>query len=359
MLMSSKFFVCMPVYNAGKYLSTAIDSVLTASIGFDVTLILVNDGSLDNSPRICEQYAKENKNIIYITQENKGQYEARQTAVEWAQSHYDSINNAYICFVDADDMVVENYFSTIQEELDSDSSIDIVVFGFDFISEDGKLIVNNSQYHVGRVPDRNDLYEVVLGNEKSNYYSLWNKATSIALFDKMRCSLSFAKDMRYGEDAVESVTLYSRSKCVSFLSEKLYLYRRNPNSVTRKLNPIQYLLDWVDGTSYIEKQILVGGGRLEFLKKYYKQQQLQLVLRLWFVFSSKQKKEAQQTAFDKVVSSEIVHTIQSFSKSITVSALMKGDYRKAQIYAFLCFLRWRFISLNKRLFIKIFSGQRK
>lgn len=262
--MSSKFFVCMPVYNVEKYLSTAIDSVLTASIGFDVTLILVNDGSLDNSPRICEQYAKENKNIIYITQENKGQYEARQTAVEWAQSHYDSINNAYICFVDADDMVVENFFLTISRELDSDSSIDIVVFGFNLISEDGKFITNNSQYHVGRETDKNNIYEIVLGHEESNYYSLWNKVTSLVLFDNLRSSLSFAKDMRYGEDAVESLTLYSRSKCVSFIDKRLYLYRRNPNSVTRKLDAVQYLSDWIDGTSYIEQQIVSGGGETGF-----------------------------------------------------------------------------------------------
>ena len=351
--MTSKFFVCMPVYNVEKYLSTAIDSVLTASIGFDVTLILVNDGSLDNSPRICEQYAKENKNIIYITQENKGQYEARQTAVEWAQSHYDSINNAYICFVDADDMVVENYFLTIQEELDSDSSIDIVVFGFNLISEDGKFITNNSQYHVGRETDKNNIYEIVLGHEESNYYSLWNKVTSLVLFDNLRSSLSFAKDMRYGEDAVESLTLYSRSKCVSFIDKRLYLYRRNPNSVTRKLDAVQYLSDWIDGTSYIEQQIVSGGARPDFLRKYYKKQQLQLILRLCFVYCSKQGKEAKQAVFEKVVNSKIVYTIQSCSKSITVSSLMRRNYHKAKMFAFLCFMWWRFTSLGNKLVVKL------
>ena len=94
-----KFSVIIPIYNVENYLRDAIDSVINQSIGFleNVQLILVNDGSKDNSESICMEYKeKYPENIIYIKQENSGVSSARNTGIEY-------INGKYVNFLDGDD----------------------------------------------------------------------------------------------------------------------------------------------------------------------------------------------------------------------------------------------------------------
>lgn len=115
------FSVIIPIYNVEDYLEEAIESIINQTIGFkdNIQLILVNDGSPDDSGLICEKYeSKYPKNIIYIKQENQGVSEARNKGIEFIEGKYTN-------FLDSDDKwdidafeKVFNFFETHYEHID-------------------------------------------------------------------------------------------------------------------------------------------------------------------------------------------------------------------------------------------------
>ena len=89
--------VIVPVYKAEAFLADCIDSILSQSFS-DFEIILVDDGSPDNSGRICEDYAAKYEHIHVLHQENQGQAAARNHALTHAQGQW-------ICYVDSDDLI--------------------------------------------------------------------------------------------------------------------------------------------------------------------------------------------------------------------------------------------------------------
>ena len=104
-----KYSVVMPVYNVEKYLEEAILSVINQTIGFkeNIQLIIVNDGSKDNSEKIALKYEKMYpKNIVYIKQKNAGVCSARNKGFEYVEGEY-------VNFMDSDDKWDLNAFKYI------------------------------------------------------------------------------------------------------------------------------------------------------------------------------------------------------------------------------------------------------
>ena len=111
-----KFSVIIPAYNAEQYLKDAIDSVINQTIAFDnIELIIVNDGSNDNSDEICQKLKDKYPNIVYVKQDNKGASNARNKGLSLATGEY-------VCFLDADDAWNLETFKKVYEVND-----DIVV----------------------------------------------------------------------------------------------------------------------------------------------------------------------------------------------------------------------------------------
>ncbi len=116
----SKISVIMPVYNVEEFLEEAIESVLNQSFQ-ELELILVNDGSTDNSSTICEKYVEEDKRIKYIEQKNSGVSIARNKGLSLAEGEY-------IFFMDSDDTIDSDFLKTSYETAKKEDS-DIVVIG--------------------------------------------------------------------------------------------------------------------------------------------------------------------------------------------------------------------------------------
>ena len=119
--MSKKISVIVPVYNVEQYLYKCIDSILSQSFQ-DFELILVNDGSIDNSARICDEYAQNDKRIRVIHKENGGVSQARNVAISLAIGEY-------IAFVDSDDYVLPNMYENLVSTA-INTNADIVKCGF-------------------------------------------------------------------------------------------------------------------------------------------------------------------------------------------------------------------------------------
>ena len=123
--MTSEHFsisIIVPIYNVKEYLCECLDSIIRQIDGYDVELILVNDGSTDGSEKIAEEYAFQHKELIkYVSQDNKGLSGARNAGMALATKQY-------VSFVDSDDILEEGYLSVIQNALCA-QELDILFFG--------------------------------------------------------------------------------------------------------------------------------------------------------------------------------------------------------------------------------------
>ena len=137
--MDIKVSVVMPVYNAEKYLAKAIESMLGQTLK-EIELILVNDGSKDNSLKICEEYKNKDNRVTVIDKKNEGACIARNTGIEKARGEY-------IQLVDADDYI-ENNMLEEQYNLAERTNAEVVMCGmkFDVHQKNGQVVTSESHY---------------------------------------------------------------------------------------------------------------------------------------------------------------------------------------------------------------------
>ena len=130
-----KLSIICPVYNAEKYLARILESLLNQDYR-DFELIMVNDGSSDDSKKIIEKYSKKDKRVKMISQKNQGIAKARNRGMTEAKGEY-------LMFVDNDDYVNDGYLKNYVEEIESGDGYDIVMGGYRRIN--GKGVTINSQ----------------------------------------------------------------------------------------------------------------------------------------------------------------------------------------------------------------------
>lgn len=135
-----KFSIIVPIYNTEEYLSRCLDSVIGQNFS-DMELILVNDGSRDNSLEICKKYADQYNFIHIIDKENGGVSSARNVGMESAQGDY-------IYFLDSDDVLCENVLNIVAENLGTDCIFSTYNKIFDYSKkqffEEKCLLIDNS-----------------------------------------------------------------------------------------------------------------------------------------------------------------------------------------------------------------------
>ena len=121
--------VIIPVYNVEPYLNACIASVCAQTYR-NIEIILVDDGSTDRSPEICDEWARRDKRICVIHQENRGVSSARNAGI--CQAH-----GKYISFVDSDDITQPNLLDNTVPYLDK--GFDIISFGYNIVNQHGNV----------------------------------------------------------------------------------------------------------------------------------------------------------------------------------------------------------------------------
>lgn len=130
--------VIVPVYNVSRYLSKCLDSILNQDIGQDnYEIIVINDGSTDNSGEIAQEYAHKHSNIILICQENQGLSGARNTGISVARGEY-------IQFVDSDDYLEPNVLGQLINRAQRDN-LDMLRFNYQNVNEDYAVFEPNKE----------------------------------------------------------------------------------------------------------------------------------------------------------------------------------------------------------------------
>lgn len=213
--------VIVPVYNAEPYLERCVTSVLNQSYR-SLELILVDDGSSDNSLRICEEYRRQDKRVILHHQENQGVSSARNAGMLLASGEY-------LTFVDADDALAPNAMETAVK-LFKQHDADVVNYGWNMIRENSN--------HLERVFGKTEVQDSIPGvlKELLTHYSAygggypWNK---VWRRDGTKGLLPFDVDLYYFEDLEWVVRMLLKVGKIVVCTECLYDYYIRENSVTR------------------------------------------------------------------------------------------------------------------------------
>ena len=166
--------VIVPVYNVEKYLNKCLDSIVNQTYK-NLEIILVNDGSTDNSGIICDEYALKDDRIKVIHKKNEGQAVARNCAL-------DIITGEFIAFVDSDDFIKSNMIQTMIEVM-VESESDVAICGVVF--RHCKGIENNFCYVNRRVVGCNDLLMCKYFQQRV-ITAMWNKIYKAKVFENIR-----------------------------------------------------------------------------------------------------------------------------------------------------------------------------
>lgn len=207
--------VIIPVYKAEKYLPACLDSVLAQTYR-NLEIILIDDGSPDNSGKICDSYAERDSRICVIHQENAGVSAARNAGL-------DAASGDYIGFVDADDYIKPDMYEALFKRL-QECGADIAQCGHSRISLDGTVICEIEAEQA--VLDRKSaIKELLVGDI---HYSDWDKLYRRGLFDGVRFDLRVS----YGEDLLLNYQVLKHCERVALLKGSYYFYVQNPLSAS-------------------------------------------------------------------------------------------------------------------------------
>ena len=223
--------IIVPVYQVEKYLRQCIDSILAQTFT-DFELILVDDGSRDQSGAICDEYSERDSRICVIHTENKGAAAARNAGLTRASGEY-------IAFVDSDDYISETMLERMCEVI-RNSKCDLVICNFLHIFSDEK-----DDFSLP-LQDMEISGREVLAHQKTqkNYgvwTVVWNKLYKRKIFENLRFP-----EGKYFEDEFFSDQLYLRCGSVHVVPDVLYFYRVWESSTMNTQKTINYL----DSVSY-------------------------------------------------------------------------------------------------------------
>ena len=217
--------VIVPVFNAEKYVRRCLDSILKQTLE-DWGLLLIDDGSVDNSAAICNDYALNDSRIRVFHQANAGTSAARNTGLNNAQGKW-------ITFVDSDDWIAPDYLEQMLQIVSSQSME--AVFCNCFLVQDNK-ITPEYIYEENQCFNQEEILKRLLTISQVRS-EIWGKIFKRELL----VSLRFNTDVRIGEDMLFLIELYHACKSLktATLREPLYYYRQLNTSVMRTGHLVQ------------------------------------------------------------------------------------------------------------------------
>ena len=224
-----KISIVIPIYNTEQYLDKCVDSVLNQTYK-NLEVILVDDGSTDDSGKICDYYAAKDERVVIIHQRNQGNNVARKNGVKIA-------NGDYVGFVDSDDWIEPDMYQCMVDNIKKNNA-DIVSVGF-YLEYSNKTEIYNDEidsnlYKIGK--DTNKFIEsVLLGNTKSRLYSIqWNLVTKLFKRNVISVSQEKVNGVFYGEDMAVTFESYYLAESISVINKPYYHYRQCNHSITHK-----------------------------------------------------------------------------------------------------------------------------
>lgn len=257
-----KISVIVPVYNTEKYVEKCLKSIVEQKMK-DIEIIVVNDGSTDNSESKIQNFIKENKNldIQYLKKQNGGLSDSRNFAIPY-------VHGKYISFVDSDDYISEELYSNLEKYMDED--IDLIKFKMQKVDENGNILEKLD----------GPTFEKCTGEEGYEKLCTSDKFLDPACIYLYRAeffkqnNFEYAKGTYHEDFGLTSLIILKAKNFVSS-SEDGYYYLQSNNSITRDVNydkEIQKskdLLRHYDNMIEKIKQYDISEKSQNLIKRYY------------------------------------------------------------------------------------------
>ena len=209
-----KLSIIIPVFNVEKYVQTCLDSVIEQSFR-DFEVIVVDDGSTDGSPAICDAAAKQDGRIRVIHQQNGGLSAARNAGLDIARGEW-------IGFLDSDDFILPDMYEKLMDAAEK-ARADIAVCNYLRVDVQGKPIEKQDQPIPDAVLNRDDILRRAL---RAPFHVAWNKIYRRCIFETLRYP-----EGKLNEDMFTVTAIYDRAERIACLSDALYMYRVTPGSI--------------------------------------------------------------------------------------------------------------------------------
>lgn len=208
-----KFSILIPVYNVEMFLFTCLNSILKQTCQ-DFEVILVNDGSSDNSGIICNSYAEKYSNFVVAHQNNQGLISARRKAMKLAKGRY-------CIFCDSDDFLEETAIEEFSHIVDENNP-DLILYNAYIYDGVNKIPFFDNVFEDRIVNNKESVYDLLLLTYKIN--AMWLKVCKREILDIERDYTDFYK-CNYGEDLPQSIPIINNAQSIYYLNKALYNYR--------------------------------------------------------------------------------------------------------------------------------------
>ena len=236
-----KISIIVPIYNAGKYLDRCINCLINQTYD-NIELILLNDGSTDDSIKIMENYKKKDTRIIIVDKENSGVSDTRNIGIKKA-------TGKYICFCDADDMYDKDYIK-IMYEIIKKENVDVVRCNYKVIDIDGKYVsqgklknISNIKYNGKKIKEK--IVPLCLNGQLPCF-------TYLLMIKKEKIDTYFKTDIAMMEDVVFYIELLLSVDSLYVVDDSLYTIMYNEKGATNNIkNYKRNILNIVSVNSYI------------------------------------------------------------------------------------------------------------
>ena len=230
--------IIIPVYNSEKYISECLNSIIDQNTYYNYQIIVVNDGSTDNTRFILNKY-KNNPLIRIIDEPNLGRASARNTGLKY-------VNSNYLMFIDSDDILPQNSIQKLLNVAYKYNS-DMVFGNYKQLFRNGK-IKSMSNYNT------NKHIKINYPGDINGY--LWGKVMKSELFN----NIYFPSGLEF-EDTIQSFLIYPKCSIINSINSCVYIYRQNMNSISHTFNKNNISID-----SYLVTKVILNNLNNKHIK---------------------------------------------------------------------------------------------
>lgn len=233
-----KVSIIVPIYNVEKYLDRCMDSLLNQTL-MDIEIIMVDDGSPDNCPKMCDEYAKNDNRVKVVHKKNGGLGFARNSGLDVATGEY-------VAFVDSDDYVGLDMYKTLYDKAEVDKC-DAVFCGFRTEVRQNKWIYSD-EVDADKLWRGKDVQVFMLdmiasgaGVKAERLYqmSVWHSIYNRSIIEENHLRFVSEREVA-SEDIPFQVDFLSKANIVVYVSKTFYSYCLNGTSLTATLKPEKY-----------------------------------------------------------------------------------------------------------------------
>ncbi len=327
-----KLSIIIPAYNLEKYISLCLDSIYKENPNCfcDFEVIVVDDGSIDNTPAILDEYKTRYDNLYVIHQENLGVSIARNKALEYAKGEY-------VTFVDGDDLIAEDSISKVLSVISEFPSVDVFYFNsIEYVSKGTCISHCNKAYDYEKCIPSSQL--------QRDWYIGLGSVCGLVIKTKIIAinNLRFAEGVRNMEDTIFIYELLSREYLCMFFDKILNVISYRPGSASRNIS-VERIVNFKNNIDYL-RSLLYGPYYNTIDKKGYIHQAIYATISTataFMVSTSKIKLDIRKAlCFDDLLPLEPRYMDPKFSIKIK---LVNHCF---PVFVFLCGLKHKICSIT-------------